>query len=220
MFRVFAYSDTYLPFLAIILCWLIWKDIPKRDKIWLYFFIYNLILYGWSNILGKLYINNLFLYHLANWIELVFSIFIIAREITGKDFSRQFFYITIPSTLFCIVDILYWEPLDTFNGISSGFAYLVIIIYCMYYLFTLSKSDQILYFQKLPAFWFVSAFLVYCTISLLAIATYKYFFAKDLLQQSYNVLSINIIANFIKFAMISIGLLCYKRHNTQIRSLF
>ncbi|RFM29984.1 hypothetical protein [Deminuibacter soli] len=219
MFKVLSYNDTYMPLLCLILYIILWKDIDKKDRVWFYFFIYNILLYGCTNVLGKFYINNLVLYHFANWIELMFVVFIIARAITGQNFSRQFWLINIPSTLFCVIDIVYWEPWNTFNSIASGYAYLIIIIYSMYFLFDLSKSDKILYFQKLPIFWFVSAFLVYCTISLLAMASYRYFLTQKLQEQSLNVLTVNVIAIFIKFAMISIGLLCYKRPNTQIRSL-
>lgn len=220
MFKLLELSDTIMPFLSMVLYLLLWKQIDKKDRIWLAFFIYNILLYGYSNILSARYINNLYLYHIAAPLELVFAVFIIARTITGKNFSRQFIYISLASILFCIVDIIYWEPLDTFNSVSAGYAYLVTMIYCMFYLFNLSKSDQILHFQKLPSFWYVSAFLVYCTISLLAIASYRYFSAQNMMKQAMHIFSINLIAIIIKFAMISIGLLCYKRPNTQIRSLF
>lgn len=208
-------SDAYMPLLTLLLYLCLWNRIGRKELVLFYYLILNVLLFTYSNYLGSKSINNLYIYHVFTAIDLCFATYIIAKASTKKSFSRQFVLISVLGVMFCIVDEIFWEPYYVFNSIASGVCYLIIMVYAMYYLLSLSKSDAILHFQDLPSFWYVSAFLVYCSISFLVAISYKYFVSHNLMTEAANITKVYMVAIIIKFAMICIGLLCYRRPYTQ-----
>src|SRR6266536_255191 len=128
-------------------------------------------------------------------------------------------FVILLYSVFWICNIIFLEPLNSFNTTSAGITNLVILFLCMYYLLNLSKEEEILYFQKLPSFWIVSAFLIYSALSLLIFISYAYFINSNMNKEGSQIWAIISIATIIKFVLISVGLLCYKRRPSLPRIL-
>jgi hypothetical protein len=187
------------------------KHIQKQEVFILGYSIFNVILFGITDILSVNHKHNMPLYHLQSLVELWLVTFYMMYKITGKKFSKEFYIIGSVYTLFFACNIIFWEDISVFNSNSAGVSSLVILFLSMYYLLKLSKTDEILYFQKLPSFWIASGFLIYNAVSVLVLLSYKYFtyiHMEKMGDRLWFVLSAAIIA---KFALISIGLLCHRK---------
>lgn len=215
MFRVLiSYTDTIFPLIALIVFFILRNKIGKKEELIHYFLLFNFVLFGLSNILANFRINNLFLYHIYALVELwLIGYYIIVRLLQNKN---AWLYICIGFTLFWVLDILTIEPLDAFPSFSGGLSNFILIIISMSYFFRLAKSDAIMYFQKLPTFWIVSAFLIACSFTILAYVMYNFYVTNKLIMLGNQIATILYISTIIKFTLIIIGLLCYKR--PQIRS--
>lgn len=205
------FSDTYMPLFVLLIFLRLSKSIGKQENILLIYCIFNVIVFALSNVFAENGIHNMPLYHLNSLVDVWLVSYYLLKKITGKAMSVPFIIINVGYTIFFICNILFWEKLTDFNSNSAGVTSLVILFLSMQYLLKFSKTDEILYFQKLPSFWIASGFLIYSALSVLVLLSYKYFLYLKMYSQGNSlwfVLSAGII---IKFALISIGLICHKK---------
>lgn len=220
MEKLLLFSDTYMPFIALIVYLTQWKHIGKKEQPMLVYIIFNLVIYGLSNILWLQKINNLFLYHTGSLVELwVVTYYILSRS-GGKNWRIAFYTIGAAYTVFSVLNVLFLEDITLFNSNSAVVASLAILFVCMYYMLNLSKSNDILYFQKLPMFWQVSGFLIYSAVSILVLLSYRYFVSLNMIKDGNNLWYVLDGAIILKFALISIGLLCHRKQRPASPLLF
>jgi len=211
MVRLLIFSDTYMPLLALLLYATLWKYIKGKELTVLIYLVFNVLLFGATNVLLLYHIHNMPLYHISSLVELWIVAYYMFEKITGKKFSVQFFVTGIAYTAFFILNLTFWEDWSVFNSNSAGVSSLIILFLCMYYLLKLSKSSEILYFQKLSSFWVTSGLLIYNAVSILVVLSYKYFTYINLPNRGDSLWFVLSAAIIVKFALISTGLLCYKR---------
>lgn len=161
-----------------------------------------------SNFLADRVINNMYLYHIYSLAEIIIMIPLI--ESFNLQNRRAGVVAVSGYFIFWLFNIFYLEPLSNYNSISSSVTDLVIAFFCLRYFLLISKSETVLYFQKVPAFWIVSAFLFYSIASVLLTGTYR--FASQLKDiNSHTLWKIHQTINIIKFVIISIGIICSYR---------
>ena len=204
--RLLQLSDTFMPLLALLAYAPVIKKIRGKHRIIpLYLFITFCIMFI-SNYLADRYINNSYLYHTYSLIEIaLFSVFI--RKLTN-DTSLVVKLILPVYTVFCLINLLFFEHYLQYNSNSSGVAYVLLIVYALYFFLFLSRSDEIMTFQKSPSFWIVSGFLFYAVMNVLITTIYKY---TIIMSPEDNILVFNFsyVSNIIKFILITIGILWY-----------
>jgi hypothetical protein len=203
-------DDAYMPFLALCVYLYLWKKIGKHELLLLIYLIINVVFGTVTNVMGFYRINNLALYHVYTLFEQWFISYYLIAKILKEKIPRFYFFMNIGFTLFWIIDIALWEPLNTFNSNTSTISDLVLLFLCMYYILNLAKKDEILYFQKLPSFWIVNAFLIYSAFSILMFAVYNYYIIENLFTEGLKVYNLMHVTVPVKYILISIGLLCYK----------
>lgn len=209
-----SFSDTVFPLIALIVFFLLWKKINGMENLIFYFLWLNFILFGITNIMSYQKINNLFLYHAYALIELwLIGYYILVHLLQRKN---TWFRVSIFYTILWLADIFTIEPLTTFPSYSGGISNFILIILSMFYLLRLAKSDEILYFQKIPAFWIVSGFLVSCSFLILGYVMYNFYVINQLPDLGNQITNILYISTILKFTLIIIGILCYKRPRTQL----
>lgn len=214
MFTVLIYADFYMPVITLIICLFLWKDVAKNEPVIFLYCLVNTVLFSIADTLAHRHTNNMLFYHFDSLIELWLVSFFILRKITGKSFSTAFWAINLVYTFFFIVNVLFLEPLKVFNSNSAGLSSLIILFLSMYYLLALSKSDDILNFQRLPSFWIISGFLIYNAVSILVLLSYKYFLYIHLPKDGDNLWGVLSVAIIVKFALISTGVLCHRKRQT------
>lgn len=200
-----------MPFITLVIYLSSAKDVRKQHLFILVYLVFNFVLFGITDVLALNSIHNMPFYHLFSVLDVWFLSYYLLEKITGKKFSLAFILTGCVFTLFCIIDISFWEDITVFNSNSAGVANLIILFLCMSYLLKLSKSDEILYFQRLPAFWIVSGLLIYNALSILVVLSYKYFVYFQMHAQSATMWYVLSAGNIVKFALISIGLLCHRK---------
>jgi len=209
-------SDTYMPLLALVVLIYVWKYVHGPQKRFLLLYIPGtLVIFAITNILRYQRISNLFLYHFYTWFEFVIvSNFIILATYQKRTFLYSILIVLF--TAFCVADICFWESLSNFNSHTSTAASIILLVLSMLYILQLTKTDQILYFQKIPAFWFVTAFLVSSAVSIPLMIKYGFYTTDPKNFSEGNKLwSIMDLTYIIKFVLICVGMLCYKLYSPQ-----
>ncbi|HEY1112642.1 MAG TPA: hypothetical protein VGE66_03745 [Chitinophagaceae bacterium] len=201
------YSDTVAPLLVLLVILPRYRQVPGGGLLVLYLLASTLFA-GYSNYLADQTINNMFLYHLFSLLEAT-CLLLLLNQYSKVD--RRALWLTLSFyALFWVVNIMLWEPLTLFNSNSATVLNLITAFFCFRYFLTLVNTDEILRFQRLPSFWIVSGLLFYCIVAILALSSYKYkdWFSESDLQISWR---IQLVAQLIKYILITIGVLCSKR---------
>lgn len=193
-----------MPFLALAAYLPIAKKVRREQIIIpLYLFITTGLMFI-TNYMADRYINNSYLYHLYSLIEVALFLQYI-RQLTSKNWI---FNIVFPTyTIFWLINLLFWEHYLEYNSNSSGVAAIVIIFFSLYYFMRLTQSDEIMTFQRSPAFWIVTGFLIYALPTIFVVITYKY---PGLLSPAIEEITFDFrnVLNIIKFILITTGVLC------------
>lgn len=205
----FGFSDTYMPLLAFLVYLCLYKKIRWQEADMAFYCLFSFLLFAITNVMVVQNINNLFLYHFYSLFEVAFLGYYILKLIYGSKFIKPWLLVSSGYLVYWILNIIYIEPIESFNMISSGIANLVVLFLCMVYLLGLSTRDEILYFQRMPSFWIVSGFLIFSALSLMVFITYDNF--NDSQQANLFWTVVISIATFCKFVLISVGFLCYRR---------
>lgn len=210
MYNWLFYSDTYMPLLALVTYLLLWNKIGKQELILFCYLVLNVVLFYITNVMAQKGIHNVFLYHFYSLAEMGLISYYILIGLLKKPLKLVVVLVGAYFILW-LLNILYLERLTEFNSNSLTLTNFLLLLLAMYYMLELSKKDEILYFQRLPTFWIVSGFLVGCAISTLSIVVYRFFSLEGRKVEAELAWVIVAVAIIIKFALITIGLLCYKR---------
>jgi hypothetical protein len=200
------YSDTIVPVFSIVAMARL-KKLHRQEWLLLVYSVVCIIIFGYSNYLADRVLNNMYLYHFFSLFEFLIIILYAAPLFNSKKAKIFLPAITILYFLYWVVNIWMWEPLTVFNSNSASIACLLILIVCGMYFLSLSSKKELLYFQKLPQFWVMTAFVFYCACSIPIILSYKY----PEMFYDFNTDSawkIQIVANCIKFVLLSYAVLC------------
>jgi hypothetical protein len=219
LMQLFRSDDFYMPMLTLFVYFLANKSIKNNERVLYLYLLINISFGLITNIMGFYQVNNLALYHFYTLFEQWFLSYYLLVKIIKINDTRVYWLINFGFTLFWIFNVFALEPLNSFNSNTSVISSLIILLLCLYYIFELSKSDDILYFQKLPSFWIVSGILFYSALSTLIFAVYKYYVLQNLVAEGIQIWSLMHFTIVIKYILISVGLLCYKKRTSSIQKV-
>ena len=208
------YSDTVAPLLVLLVVLPRYRQLPGGGLLVSYLLAATLFA-AYSNYLADHNYNNMYLYHIFSLLEAACLLLLLNRY---SKMDRRALWLTLSFyALFWIVNVWLWEPLDSYNSNSSTVLSLITAFFCFRYFLVLVNTDEILRFQRLPSFWIVSGLLFYCIVAILALSSYKYkdWFSEWDLQISWR---IQLVAQIIKYILITIGVLCSKRQTLPVGS--
>ena len=206
------YSDTVMPLLTFIISLFIIKKMDKRENLLLAYVITSFIVFLITNIMADRGINNMFLYHFFSLFEVVILGYYFIKLLLKKQLILYWFILG-GYFIFWLINLINFENIQLFNSNSSVVSNLIVLLLAMYYLFEVSKSEEVLRFQKLPGFWIASAFLVSCALSIFGFLAYKYFQVNEYKDYAYRIWLVPLFSTILRFIFISIGLLCYRHRH-------
>jgi len=200
------YSDTIVPVFSIVAIARL-KKLHRQEWLLLVYSIACIVIFGYSNYLADRVLNNMYLYHFFSIFEFLIIILYAAPLFNTRKVKVFLSVITVLYFLYWVINIWVWEPLTVFNSNSASIACLLILVVCGMYFLSLSSKKELLYFQKLPQFWVMTAFVLYCACSIPIILSYKY---PDVFYDfnTDSAWKIQIVANCIKFVLLSYAVLC------------
>jgi hypothetical protein len=203
-----------MPLLTLILFIAIKKYISGKENLLFAYLVLNVITFTITDVMSTYKIHNSVIYHFYSLLELCILIPYLMSFLPNTKISKTGIEIITLYFMFWILNIFLWEPLDTFNSYGAAASNLIILISCLYNMLQLAKSDEVLYFQRSPAFWIISGFLFSSAINIMVFASYKYYTLNKI--DGRMIWLISSFATIIKFVLISVGLLWYKtRQSTQ-----
>lgn len=112
---------------------------------WLgYFLLLNIIVQASSTVLAHFYMPNLFLLHILTLGEFILLSFFFKGLITKPHFIQKYFYwiIAIISILI-VTNSAFLQPITGFNSYAKSLVQLIIMIYCVLYLYNLSDLEDL-----------------------------------------------------------------------------
>ncbi|MBG9375263.1 hypothetical protein I5907_03405 [Panacibacter sp. DH6] len=207
------YSDTYMPLLALLASLFFISFMDKKEYLLVAYLSVCFVVFLVTNLLADKGINNMYFYHFFSLFEIALLGYYFIRCLLKKSIVL-YWLILGGYTIFWYINIVIFEPLAVFNSNSSVVANLIILLLSMYSLFEISKSEDVLYFQRLPNFWISSAFLVSCALSIFGFVAYKYLQVNNYRDDANRIWLVPLSSSIIRFVFITIGLLCYKRRRS------
>lgn len=109
-------SDSVLPVIPAVILGSRYNKLPAPLKLLFYFLISTIILFSVSNFLADKMINNLFIYHFYTVLNFI-VLLIFLNEIFNL-FKLKYVLIILITVLLCITNILFLEPINTFDTIA------------------------------------------------------------------------------------------------------
>jgi len=206
------YAEVILPLIVLLFYLLNWNKIKLAELPILLFLCVNIVIYSWGDYLSTNYRNNLYVYHFAAFKNFFFFCWILYKHV--KPINQKILaFLTSLLLIFCVINIYTFEPIDTFPSLSASISLTTITILGLLFCLKLAKVDEIMYFQKLPIFWFVAAFIIYSAITDLIYLSYNYFTdIEDKVSKYF--WQMESFANLAMCTLIILGLSCYKKKYT------
>lgn len=207
-----TYSELILSLITLLIYFILRKKIGREQKLLLIYLLISTAFLIPITYLSTLRQNNLFLYHWMALVETTALVFLIEQKV--YDNGKLKTILIGGYTVFWIINVSFFESFNVFNSFSLSIESLIISFCCFRYMLSLTRKDEIMHFQKLPTFWIISGFLIYHVCCFLIFLVYKY---QTIVYTGnhYDIWSIVLIINLIKFVFISIGLLWYQRSHSQ-----
>lgn len=183
--KFFIYLDIIVPSLVLVTAVIILSTrrarITPADTALLSFLILQTVLNGLANSLQDRQINNHWIYHLNSILtQCVFSVYFFSEF--KEPPKKQFVLITFAFFVcFFIINILFFQPYDTFNSYSYALGALLIVVYGLlnFYSWTeLIPTRNILILKEFWAaagilFYFGSSFFIFISYHYLSIVSYN-----------------------------------------------
>jgi len=160
--------------------------------------------------------------------HILFSFFTIVEY----SFFCYFFYLVLPKNsikkivpviwlafvLFAVIDFFFFNEMNAFDSFTSGIESLIIILFCIYYLFIQIKGSNSLLIYSTFNFWIIIAFLIYSS------GTFLLYLIANSLKEDENFLKlyfiINISFNILKNILLSIAMTMKTTDSKQLTPSF
>ena len=129
------------------------------------FLCLSLLLESVSVYLWSRSINNLPVLHIFTLVEFVFIWYIFHEHIRTVIPLRVGALFMVLFVAFTITNSLWIQSVFRFNSYARGIEILLILLYCLVYIYTLLTSDNTVLLRRIPMFWFATGALLYYTMS-------------------------------------------------------
>ncbi|MHA7056738.1 hypothetical protein ACWGOQ_0005925 [Aquimarina sp. M1] len=150
-------------------------------------------------------INNLPVYHFYAIIEFLLIINIY-RTVLSKIYSKLFFsIISVAFTVFAVINMLFFQNLNTFNSNVTTLLGILVIFLALSYFYTLLKEIEYSALERNPMFWINSGFLIYFSSNLILFFINNNMF-KGSTEASYLVWGLHAIVNMVLTIFYTIAL--------------
>jgi hypothetical protein len=133
-------------------------------------------------------------------IEYLFFSLFLYYIIKNAQFKKLILYSAIPFIILCIITFLY-DKNNRFDSISASVEAILIIIFCIFYLYEQINKPEISFIYLSYTFWFTIGFLIYLS------GTFFLFIQSPSFsdQTRDNFWAINLFCNILKNILFAIG---------------
>ncbi len=158
-----------------------------------------------ANILWYQKLNNLPVYHFYTIIEFL-CIISIYKDALHKIYpTRLFIVLAVSFSLFCVVNMLFFQSLFMFNSNATTVLGILVISLSLSYFYALLKEVKYTLLERNPMFWLNAGFLIYFSSNLLLFFINNSMFTKAD-EVSYLVWGLHAIVNFILVIFFTIAI--------------
>jgi hypothetical protein len=208
------YIMTGVEFLILIPFILNFKLLDRPSR-WIFYYVLSSVIFAaGSDILGKLFNNNMWFFNLMHFAQFVILSLFYNACIKSRGIQTIIKVMPAVVLLVFILDIFVIEGFYTYNSISAGIKSIVILTYGGIFFWQMLTDKELIersiYIDTLPSFWYnAGIFLFYCTVFLFNISynILQKVFAPDPRGNVIStVLTINHIVGIIAMILLYIGL--------------
>jgi hypothetical protein len=137
-------------------------------------------------------------------VEYSFLSFFFYLILLKKLEKKIILYVWISYTLFASIDFVYFNNWKAFDSFASGIEFIIIIILCIYYLFSQIKGSNNLLIYSTFNFWVIITFLIYFS------GTFFLYLMADSMRENIHFQKlyfiINISFNILKNILLSVAM--------------
>jgi len=179
LFGTLRFISSFAVILPLLIALSKYHRLSKIQQKLVYLLITTLVVESISNVLWYQKINNLPVYHFYSIVEFILIVHIYKDELK-KLFPKRFFYTIVAAfTIFSIVNMMYFQSLQTFNSNVTTLSGILVIFLALSYFYALLKEVKYSSLERNPMFWLNAGFLIYFSSNLLL-----FFVNNSLFQES------------------------------------
>ena len=179
LFGTLRFISSFAVILPLLIALSKYHRLSKIQQKLVYLLITTLVVESISNVLWYQKINNLPVYHFYSIVEFILIVHIYKDELK-KLFPKRFFYTIVAAfTIFSIVNMMYFQSLQTFNSNVTTLSGILVIFLALSYFYALLKEVKYSSLETNPMFWLNAGFLIYFSSNLLL-----FFVNNSLFQES------------------------------------
>jgi hypothetical protein len=204
-----AWIVYFLDLLPIII-FLFFLTVRKKPEkaLWVIFFYSTYSFASNSKVIYDLFHGHSFnlLAYIFTLVEyLLFATFL--YMVLSKPFlKRALLFCSVLFTSFCLINI-FFQPKYQFDSLQSAIESLLLLIFCILYLFEQINKPQVVFIYASYKFWIITGILTY-----LATSFFLYAFAASLpFEQAQQYWVINHISNILKNILFAISIIVYAK---------
>lgn len=164
-------------------------------------------------ILAKNYINNLWLIHILNFVQIPILSTIYYRSIPSIIFRNFILILAMVYVIFSVAISIYVQPFTVYPTITNTVQSLILCVLPLLFFYYTFKNLQIEKLEKEPMFWISAGLLLYYGINLILLGFSNYFLWQSL--QIHSIITTIHAGLVLMYNSILIIVLCLpKQHST------
>jgi hypothetical protein len=177
--------------------------------LWLFppFLLATIIIESYASYLSSNQKSNIWIYNFFTVIEFCFYLWIINRIVNNVKIKMAIKTTLLVYAAIAIINIVFIQKIQRFHSVTYAFGCLIIVTFCIYYLFELFKLPKSVKLKNNPAFWICSGLLFFycCGFPLFGLTNFLNGISKLIINNLHNIV---IILNIFLYSLFTIAFLC------------
>lgn len=204
-----AQGSAYMIIAPILIGFLRFKKLEKHIKLLLCYMCVSAVVEMYGLLLVEKGTNNLFLFHISSFVEIIFLLFVYFRE-SETFLSKNYLYaLLLINTFVALGDAFIWGSLKIFNAYSLTVGSVILIFVSIRYYYLLMKNLNVKRVERSAMFWVNTGVLIYYAGNLFTFAGTK--FLSGYLSDFYLMWSLHSIMNIVMLLMFSTAFIWSKK---------
>ena len=190
------------------------NNVPLYLRLFPPFLLLTLVVEITGHILTLNNIINTSFYNFFFVVEFVFYYFVVYQFVQNAKFKKVIFYSMYTYSVIALINIFFIQGIKHLHTYTINLGALLLISFCVYYLYELIKRPVIKMPLREPAFWITCGLITFYSVTQPLIAAYNFAF-------EYNLININILAviqitpNYILYPSFAIAFYCYFKYGSK-----
>lgn len=196
-----AQGSAYMIMVPILIGFFRFNKLETHIKLLLYYMCVSAMVEMYGLLLVEKGTNNLFLFHISSFVEIIFLLFVYFKESETLLSKNNLYVLLLVNTFVAFGDAFIWGNVKIFNAYSLTVGSVILIFVSIRYYYLLMKNLNVQRIERNAMFWVNTGVLIYYAGNLFTFAGTK--FLSGSLFDFYLMWGLHSIMNILMLLMFS-----------------